>query len=110
MPGMSDWYVVSFPVAFDFFQHGAGAPRILFGQNDGGAFRFDVTGTCGGSSLSCQSEGGPSNGLTDWQYFDNCTNPSCQSRSSGWPTQVFIRVGRITGGTDCSAYRIQVSR
>jgi hypothetical protein len=110
MAGSEDWYVVNFPVAFDFAQHGAGAPRILFSQNDATAFRFDVYGGCGGAAMTCAAEGTSGLGLTDWQYFDNCVAPGCTSRSASWPATVYVRVRRITAGTDCSAYRITASR
>lgn len=108
--GTVDWYQIGFPLNPNFEQHGVGAPRILFGQNDNGAFRFDVVGTCGGASLSCQVEGGGSTGLTDWQFFDGCAAGSCSSRAQTWPSTVFVQVRRITGGLDCSTYRLSVSR
>jgi hypothetical protein len=112
VPGTSDWFTVTFPAQVDHDQHNLGNEHIFFSRNDGTVFRFDIAGTCGGASLSCTAEGGgPSTGLQDWSYSDTCgAAPNCRSRTSTFPTTLFIRVARTTGGTDCSSYQLTVTR
>lgn len=104
----TDWYVVNFPPMSP-----GGVPRILFSQNDGGAFVFDIvtSAACTGT-LSCGTEGGFSSSRTDWQFSDVCGSaPNCSTRNVTFPTTIYIGVRRISPAPiDCSLYRLQVTR
>lgn len=103
-----DWYVVSFPPAGNY---GGGSPRVQLvgGTSD---YRFDVFSGCGGGSFGC---GGS---LDDFQFTDNQSNlapPFPQGyttvpRSNPWPSTVYVRVTRITGGLICSDYTLRFAR
>jgi hypothetical protein len=110
--GQEDWFLVRFPLNADFRQHGTGTPSISFAQNDGNLFRFDVVAACGSGGMPCGS-GGAAGGLTSWSYVDNCNLgrlTDCSTRASTWPATALVRVFRISSGTDCSRYRLALSR
>ncbi len=107
--GDVDWFAATFAPNPG---QGGGTPTIQLTVNDGGVFRFDVVGVCGGGALSCGGGGGAT-GLTAYSFTDDQSIPGPNqwtSRNITWPTTVYVQVYRITGGLSCNNYTIQFSR
>lgn len=104
----SDWIRISFPTNYDWYQRGTGIPTVAFTNNPGGVFKFEVrTYACaGGTWPGCGSA------LDTWQFYDNCpkSNTYCSTRARTWPTDVFVRVYRTTGGETCAEYELGITR
>jgi hypothetical protein len=108
--GQEDWYLVRFPPNYDFQLHGTGSPAMSFSVNDGSVFRMDVLTSCGSTGAGCYANG-VTGAETAWGFRDTCGSGSCASRPQAWPSTVYVRVWRVTGGVDCtSRYRLSVSR
>ncbi len=104
----SDWYQVSFPIVGGAGgQLGGSTPTIGFSSNPGNVFRFDlVGGSCGGPNPWC------GNGLTSFTITDNVSDVAqgFRTRTTPWPTTVWVRVYRIMSGLSCADYSISFSR
>jgi hypothetical protein len=110
LAGMSDWYVIQFPMS------GLGMPHVSFTTNTAGAFVFDVFTSCagaaGGTAGQCSGTETATN-LTTWDFNDSlCSGaPPCMQppRTDTWPSTLYIRVRRSTAGNSCGTYQIHAS-
>jgi hypothetical protein len=103
--GISDFYYVQFPPMSGTF--GGGTPRIRLAINDGGVYRLDLLSTCT-TLMSCGS-GAPA-GVSDWSFTDDGGSPGFRVRGVAWPSDVYIRVSRSSGGASCARYQVSVTR
>lgn len=107
--GGSDWFQVSFPPTSGTY--GGGTPTIDFSVNDGGIFRFEIVGSCGGGSLAC-GMGGMATNITSWSMVDDQSDLAMgfTSRLTTWPSTIYVRVYRNMSGLSCANYVIRFRR
>jgi hypothetical protein len=102
MAGALDWFQVTFPAT-------GGRPSISLPTNEGNVFRFDVLiGTCPSAIASCGA--GAASGLTSWSFEDNVAGSGFTTRDVAWPTDIYIRVYRVSAGPSCANYTLSVTR
>jgi hypothetical protein len=104
----SDWYMISFPPVSP--GNGGGTPTIDFTINEGGVFRFQlINGSCTGGSAGCSD----TTNLASWSFTDNAAMPGpsqWSTRTTPWPSTVYIRVYRMSPGPSCANYQLRVRR
>src|SRR5690606_11129022 len=109
------------PLNPDVGQHGTGIPKVEFALNEGDAFRIGVFTSCGAAGMACGVETGQiAIGRTEWSFRDSACDPSgpsgpgypsCRTRSTVWPSTVYVRVTRNGGAaTLCNRFQLKVSR
>jgi hypothetical protein len=103
-PGGSEhWYVVTFPANYDTLQHGTGTPTITLSGDP--TLRMEIRyGSCS-AGATC----GPG---TQWSFVDNASPAGAgaySSRRVAWPTTVYVRLFRPSGGV-CANYTLSIRR
>ena len=72
-------------------------------MNDFGAYEFDILYACG--------QGNVCSDVSNWSFTDNAdASGTYNVNNTAWPSTVFIRVGRATGGLTDGSYQLTVSR
>jgi hypothetical protein len=102
--GAEQWYVVTFPTNYNYNLHGTGRPSVTL-SGAAAHLRMEVRyGSCG-AAPACSAS-------TQWQFADTVSTPTTgfTTRSSAWPTTVYVRVYRISSPTTCGAYTITATR
>jgi len=105
--GREAWFIVTFTGNGNTSYH----PHVRFTTNPGSAFQFDIRSDCGGSALACGTEGGTSNGLTDWET----SKPAANGYNNVIPPvgnngTILIRVFRKAGApVTCASFTLTIS-
>lgn len=110
-PGDEDWFSVQFPPTNMPNMAGGGNATIEFAQNDMNAFRIEVRGSCV-AALGCTG-GMAARDLLSWSFTDDQSmagEGAYLTRMLPWPADLRIRVYRMSGAPDCSAYQLRVTR
>jgi hypothetical protein len=101
--GSEHWYVVTFPANYDTLQHGTGTPTLTLTGD--ASLRMDIRyGSCG-AGLSCS-------GGRQWSFVDNASPAGAgaySTRNVAWPTTVYVRLYRPSGGV-CASYTLSITR
>jgi hypothetical protein len=107
--GQEAWYQVTFTGNTSTAYH----PRVVFTNNPGNAFQFDIRTNCAGGAPACGSEGGVASALTDWEVLYTGGDPSSAFNPIppvGQNGTILIHVYRKAGApVTCAQYTLQIS-
>jgi hypothetical protein len=105
--GKEAWFIVTFTGNASTAYH----PRVRFTNNPGSAFLFDIRTDCNGNAIGCGTEGGVSNGKTDWETFKPAANGYTQPIPPvGNNGTILIRVYRKAGApVTCENFTLSIT-
>ena len=104
-----DWFYIAFPSSS---RPGAGQPQLSFSASTPTGFLFDVYADCAGTLRGCGYPSATSAaGLRSWDFSDGPATTG-SGNMVAWPTEVWVRVYRITTPTSCTdaSYTLSVVR
>lgn len=115
-PGEERWFTVTF--APGARMPGGGRPRIQLTGPSAASHTLLIATTCNTADTTvCSVEGSAarSSATNNWEFFDDQAMPGAgqwSSHTTPWPTNVFIRVTRLTPAMNCAdaGFTLSVSR